>query len=85
MQLQRSQAGWNWKTLANVPVAFDPAGQLEVSIPRSDLQLAGDILHFKWCDNVDVAGDALRFYTEGDSAPNARFTYSFRFPNLQNP
>ncbi|MGB3802348.1 MAG: hypothetical protein WA952_21180 [Lewinella sp.] len=85
MQLQQSAGSWNWTTVATLPAALSPDGQLEVRIPRDEINFPDGSFRFKWCDNVDVAGDPIRFYTHGDSAPNARFNYVFRLPNNFNP
>jgi hypothetical protein len=78
MDLQMSKGGWQWSTIAQVPVAVKD-GELELRFPKILLKAATGEVHFKWIDNVQPDGDAMRFYDQGDSAPNARFNYRFEF------
>lgn len=78
MDIQTSKGGWQWTTIGQVPVAIK-GGELELQIPKELLRAATGEIHFKWIDNVQPNGDAMRFYDQGDSAPNARFNYRFEF------
>ena len=47
-------------------------------MPRTLLGIDGDksfVLNFKWSDNMQVDGDILDFYVNGDVAPEGRFKY----------
>ncbi|CAH1001849.1 hypothetical protein LEM8419_02757 [Neolewinella maritima] len=79
MLLQRSRSGdsdWTWETVGEVPVRLSPYGELELRLPRTQLSL-GETLQFKWTDKVGLDGDAMRLYSYGDTAPNARFKYVY--------
>ncbi|MBC6996613.1 hypothetical protein QWY85_09145 [Neolewinella lacunae] len=77
MEVQRSRGGWEWTSIGQAAVALR-GNQLELSLPKALLGDYPPVLEFKWIDNVYPAGDALRFYTHGDAAPNARFNYRFQ-------
>lgn len=51
--------------------------KLEVSVPRALLGLKGDAVSFdfKWADNPASLTDPISLCTDGDTAPNRRFTY----------
>jgi hypothetical protein len=54
------------------------ANQIELAIPRSDLQMTSSDpawFQFKWADNVGPLQDPSEFLINGDTAPNARFNY----------
>jgi hypothetical protein len=55
-----------------------------LAIPRAALGLSGAArplqLDFKWADNIQKYGDINDFTTNGDSAPNGRFTYRYTAP-----
>lgn len=74
MSLQRANGGWVWTDVAQIPVSVN-VNQLELKIPRKLLGKLGKELQFKWTDNADSGGDAMRFLERGDSAPSARFNY----------
>lgn len=76
--LERSTGGWNWETVTTVAYTVD-GDTMVVTIPRSALGI-GDgsfTVNFKWSDNMQVDGDIMDFYTNGDVAPGARYKYSF--------
>lgn len=52
--------------------------ELQLVIPRRAMNLAGPRLNFdfKWTDHLQ-AEDPMRFYTDGDVAPEGRFNYRF--------
>ena len=77
--LERSQGGWNWKTV-NSSIPYKVTGnQMEIAIPLSDLHLNSENVNFefKFSDNMQEEGDALDFYINGDCAPNSRFSYVY--------
>ncbi|MBQ9151420.1 MAG: hypothetical protein IJX72_04145, partial [Clostridia bacterium] len=76
--LERSTGGWNWEKVTEVAYTVD-GNRMVVTIPRSALGLGEGYctVNFKWSDNMQVDGDIMDFYTNGDVAPGARFKYSF--------
>ncbi len=76
--LKRSIGGWNREAVATVDDKVD-GNTMVVTIPRAALGIAdGDFtVNFKWSDNMQVDGDIMDFYTNGDVAPGARYKYSF--------
>ncbi len=77
MTLEKSNGDWQWTPVQPLRSNFSPEGLLELALPKSLLPLGDDPLQFKWIDNVRPAGDPMRFYSYGDSAPNARFNYVY--------
>ncbi len=86
--LERSTGGWNWETVSD-QIRFEVNGnKLVFAVPLEALGLGPDenlSLEFKWTDNVCLddddgygAGDILKFYENGDTAPGGRFTYLYR-------
>ena len=51
---------------------------MTLAVPRSAIGQEGGKphLYFKWADNCDD-GDILSFYTDGEAAPDGRFTFVF--------
>lgn len=81
-RLERSTGGWNWEVADDyIPYAVK-GNRIELAIPRAVLGLSETGrkigLVFKWADSIRSEGDMLKFYTDGDTAPNARFYYVFR-------
>jgi len=79
--LSRSTGGWAW-AVVDPNITYQVSGNMmEVAIPRADLGL-GNVNNpmqftFKWADNISPNSDASEFYLHGDSAPDARFSFSF--------
>lgn len=80
LTLYRSRGGWDWETVQAVEFGLQNR-TLMLQLPLAVLGLtAGKVsLDFKWCDNVPLGQDeyGLEFYTQGDTAPNGRFCYSY--------
>lgn len=78
MTLERSLGGWNWETVGNIEYTVQE-NVLQVKIPRQMIGLTGESIdfNFKWCDNNLKDGDIMTLYTDGDSAPGARFAFHF--------
>lgn len=56
--------------------------ELEMSIPRKALDMEGaktGSLDFHWADNIKKIGEIKDFALHGDSAPDRRFNYRYRF------
>ena len=66
-----------WKRVCNVTFRVE-GNQLHLAIPRKYLPADGTI-DFKWTDHVAEQKDLdiLRFYVDGDVAPNGRFNYRY--------
>jgi len=78
--LERNTGGWTWEPITEIE--YRVAGcEMELAVPRAALGRAGvrRLLRFdfKWADNCSGDGDVMRFYTDGDVAPNGRFDYLF--------
>lgn len=81
-RLERSTGGWNWEIVHDY-VSYKVSGnKMELAIPRYALGLDNTKnidMEFKWFDNMQQDGDPLEFYLNGDTAPNQRFAYSYKF------
>ena len=71
-----------WVTVAEVPYSVE-GSELELKIPRRLVGLTSDALtfDFKWADNPQSLSDFTIFCTTGDTAPNRRFNYRYRWEN----
>ncbi len=75
--IEKSTSGWNWETVGEVDYVVDD-NKMMISVPRSMVNLTGALdFEFKWSDNMQEQGDIMDFYTNGDTAPIARFSYHF--------
>lgn len=85
-QLQRYDAATqHWHAI--VPVSQSAEGnRLAITIPRKNLRLKGNTitLDFKWADNPTAPLDIISISTTGDTAPNRRFRYHFKW-SAQRP
>jgi hypothetical protein len=78
--LERSLGAWNWQGVCTV--SYRVAGnEMQWAIPRAALGLKDKSrpvrLEFKWTDNLTHPGSVADFITDGDVAPNGRFTYRY--------
>jgi hypothetical protein len=76
--IEKSNGGWNFTKVGEVSYKVN-GKTLEITIPR---ELIGQTnkninFNFKWCDNNLSNGDIMTVYTDGDSAPGARFSLHF--------
>lgn len=81
---------WNGK-------AWERAGEAVLQIGAKELHLAVECnvlgfacnqsLHFdfKWADNVPASAEAIDFLDQGDTAPNARFSYRYAVMGAPKP
>jgi hypothetical protein len=78
--LERTDGGWAWKTVAQIPY-FIKDNELHLKIPLSALAIParsdGVSIDFKWVDNMERPGDIMDFYASGDVAPAGRFRYRY--------
>ncbi|HPZ52908.1 MAG TPA: hypothetical protein PLI11_08325, partial [Clostridia bacterium] len=80
--LERSTGGWNWEIVYDYVEYKVTENKMELAIPRYALGIDNTKnidIEFKWFDNMQHEGDPLEFYLNGDTAPNQRFAYSYRF------
>lgn len=79
-RLKRCLGGWTWE-IADDFVKYKVSGnRMEIAIPRSSLEIENKDevnIRFKWIDNIQLEGDVLKFYVDGDAAPNGRFYYIY--------
>ncbi|MBO4326213.1 MAG: hypothetical protein J5950_02955 [Clostridia bacterium] len=74
---ERSTGGWNWEKTGDVNFTVS-GNRVQIAVPRQLLGLAeadSFVLNFKWSDNMQVDGDILDFYVNGDVAPEGRYKY----------
>ena len=79
--LEKNQGGWKWTKAADIP--FKVSGnEMELSLPLSALGITDPkqfTVDFKWVDNAVSDGDIQTCMRDGDSAPNGRFRYRYKF------
>ncbi len=76
--LEKSTGGWNWEEVGLVEYSLK-GKRLQIKVPKFMLGIKGDkfVINFKWSDNMQVDGDIMDFYINGDVAPNGRFKYQY--------
>ena len=77
--LEHNSTGvWEWESVLEVDYRIQE-NVLQIRIPKTALGLTGDEidLELKWTDNIDVRGDADKFWLDGCSAPCGRFNYRY--------
>ncbi len=82
--VEKADPDWKFTTAGEGSYSIS-GNKMMISIPRSVLGLTGKTLdlEFKWADNnlptADSirSGDIMSFYTDGDTAPIARFNYHY--------
>lgn len=69
---------WKWEIAAEVDYKLS-GNEMMIKIPRSVLGVISDVvdIEFKWNDNMQVQGDIMDVYTNGDTAPVGRFAYHY--------
>ena len=79
--LEKSQGGWAWKKVSEI--SYSVSGkEMELAIPLSSLGIKNTkefSVNFKWIDNAASDGDIQTCMRDGDSAPNGRFRYRYKF------
>ena len=79
--LEKCQGGWKWAKAAEVKFAVS-GNEMELAIPLSALGIDNNkkfTVDFKWVDNAVKDGDVQTCMRDGDSAPNGRFRYRYKF------
>ncbi|MDP4133567.1 MAG: stalk domain-containing protein [Bacillota bacterium] len=75
--LERSLGGWKWEKVTGV--SYTVSGKsLQIAVPRSSIGQEGKVnLEFKVSDGINVNGNVLNFYVDGNAAPSGRFNYLY--------
>ncbi|MBR4756059.1 MAG: hypothetical protein IK076_03890 [Bacteroidales bacterium] len=79
--LEKCSGGWKWSKVADVKFAVS-GNEMELAIPLSALGITNAktfTVDFKWVDNAVADGDIQTCMRDGDSAPNGRFRYRYKF------
>ena len=79
--LKRYDAELNrWTDAATIDYAVNN-NEMELRIPRKLMGLTGDSMtfDFKWADNPQSLDTPISLCTDGDTAPNRRFNYRYRW------
>ena len=79
--LEKCDGGWKWSKVADVKFAVSGA-EMELAVPLSFLGISDTkkfSIDFKWVDNAVADGDIQTCMRDGDSAPNGRFRYRYKF------
>ncbi len=77
--IQKHTGGeWNWENVAELDYKVS-GKQMMIKIPKSVLGVSGSKvdIEFKWNDNMQIKGDLIDFYINGDTAPIGRFNYRY--------
>jgi hypothetical protein len=72
--------GGRWKKVQEVPYRHGVNG-VEVALPQDSMQEDNREIdvEFKWFDHMPEPLDMLDFQDHGDTAPNSRFRYYYRY------
>jgi len=79
--LEKCKGGWDWQELDKVSLQT-AKNELEIAIPLSALGITDPskfAIDFKWVDNAVSDGDIQTCMRDGDSAPDGRFRYRYKF------
>ncbi len=76
--LERTEAGWGWKQIAEVDYAVK-RNKLEIKVPRALISQDDKLdFEFKWSDNMQQPNDIMDFWINGDVAPAGRFNFNYK-------
>jgi hypothetical protein len=79
--LEKCQGGWKWASAAKVKYKVSK-NEIEIAVPLSSLGITNAknfTVDFKWIDNAAGDGDIQTCMRDGDSAPDGRFRYRYKF------
>jgi len=79
--LERSKGGWNWEEVCKVNYKVSK-NEIEIAIPMDKIGISKSskfTVDFKWVDNAVADGDIQTCMRDGDSAPNGRFRYRYKY------
>lgn len=75
--IEKSAGGLSFEQAGTASYIID-GKEMKLTIPASALGLGEKVkFNFKLADNTASGGDIMEFYTDGDVAPDARFTYVY--------
>lgn len=77
--VEKSTNGWSWSSVGTAQYAIN-SNKLELKIANSVMGVTSSEtlnFEFKWSDNMQVDGDIMDFYVNGDVAPGGRFNYVY--------
>ena len=79
--LEKSEGGWSWASAGKV--SYKVAGnKIEISVPLESIGIKSAdkfTVDFKWIDNAAGDGNIQSCMHDGDSAPDGRFRYRYKF------
>ncbi|MBN1347813.1 hypothetical protein JXJ21_00230 [candidate division KSB1 bacterium] len=78
--IEKSVTDWNWTQVGKANFAAS-GNRLELAVKRAVFGIASEAdldLEFKWSDNMQVDGDIMDFYINGDAAPGGRFNFVYQ-------
>ncbi|MCQ2118936.1 MAG: hypothetical protein MJY84_03340 [Bacteroidales bacterium] len=79
--LEKSEGGWKWASAGKV--SYKVAGnKIEICVPLESIGITSAdkfTVDFKWIDNAAGDGNIQTCMRDGDSAPNGRFRYRYKF------
>ena len=68
---------WKFEKVADVDYTY-AGNEMMIKIPKSLLGIGEKLdIEFKWNDNMQIQGDIMDFYNNGDTAPVSRFAYRY--------
>ncbi len=68
---------WKWEKAADVSYKLS-GKQMMIAVPRNVIGVTDKVdIEFKWNDNMQVKGDIMDFYVNGDTAPIGRYAYHY--------
>ena len=79
--LEKCDGGWKWSKVSDVKFSVK-GSEMELSVPLASLGISDTgkfSVDFKWVDNAAADGDIQTCMRDGDSAPNGRFRYRYKF------
>jgi len=79
--LEKSEGGWTWTEIQEVKMQAD-GKEIEIAVPLKVLGITDPsqfTVDFKWIDNAASDGNIQTCMRDGDSAPDGRFRYRYKF------
>ncbi len=68
---------WKFEKVADVDYTYS-GNEMMIKIPKSVLGVGEKVdIEFKWNDNMQLQGDIMDFYVNGDTAPISRYAYRY--------
>lgn len=77
LTVEKSTGGWSFIQTGAADYTVN-ANTMQLRIPRSAVGMNGEVhFNFKLSDNMQLDGDIMDFYENGDVAPGGRFAFAF--------